>query len=148
VANRANPRHRANPSAIAMSVSSRLWRTTSPLHLTDLRAKRQANANLTGGGVHLILKNEFYIGTFEWGNNPSPVLKHFSSIQKHSRSFKLFPPVTVCFAGFGRKGQIDPTLFSNRVVDAVRVTPTYRKPFDMIFKRARLEEWSGRLDSN
>jgi site-specific DNA recombinase len=39
-------------------------------------------------------------------------------------------------------------LFSNCVVDAVSVTPTYRKPFDMIFERARLEEWSGRLDSN
>jgi site-specific DNA recombinase len=39
-------------------------------------------------------------------------------------------------------------LFSNCSVDAVSVTPTYRKPFDMIFKRARLEEWSGRRDSN
>ena len=39
-------------------------------------------------------------------------------------------------------------LFSNCSIDAVSVTPTYRKPFDMIAKRARLEEWSGRLDSN
>ena len=39
-------------------------------------------------------------------------------------------------------------LFSNCSVGAVSVTPTYRKPFDMIAKRARLEEWSGRLDSN
>jgi len=39
-------------------------------------------------------------------------------------------------------------LFSNCSVDAVSVTPTYRKPFDMIAKRARLEEWSGREDSN
>jgi hypothetical protein len=39
-------------------------------------------------------------------------------------------------------------LFSNCSVDAVNVTPTYRKPFDMIVKRTQLEEWSGRLDSN
>ena len=39
-------------------------------------------------------------------------------------------------------------LFSNCSVDAVNITPTYRKPFDMIVKRARLEEWSGREDSN
>ncbi len=39
-------------------------------------------------------------------------------------------------------------VFSNCCVDAVTVTPTYRKPFEMIFKRAQLEEWSGRLDSN
>ena len=39
-------------------------------------------------------------------------------------------------------------LFSNCSVDAVSVTPTYRKPFDMIVKRVKSEEWSGRLDSN
>jgi hypothetical protein len=39
-------------------------------------------------------------------------------------------------------------LFSNCSVDAVSVTPTYRKLFDMVFQRAKLEEWSGRLDSN
>ena len=39
-------------------------------------------------------------------------------------------------------------LFSNCSVDAVSVTPTYRKPFEMIFKRARLEEWSAPFDSN
>jgi hypothetical protein len=39
-------------------------------------------------------------------------------------------------------------LFSNCTVDALSVTPTYRKPFDVIFQRAKKEEWSGRLDSN
>ena len=46
------------------------------------------------------------------------------------------------------KAKLLKMLFSNCSVDAVSVTPTYRKPFDMIFKRAVLEEWSGRLDSN
>jgi len=46
------------------------------------------------------------------------------------------------------KAKLLKTLFSNCSVDAVSVTPTYRKPFDLIFKRAHLEEWSGRLDSN
>jgi hypothetical protein len=35
-------------------------------------------------------------------------------------------------------------LFSNCSVDAVSVRPTYRKPFDMIVKRARLK--NGRDD--
>jgi hypothetical protein len=39
-------------------------------------------------------------------------------------------------------------LFSNCSVDAVSVSPAYTKPFDMIFKRAQSEKWSGRLDSN
>jgi hypothetical protein len=46
------------------------------------------------------------------------------------------------------KAKLLKMLFSNCSIDAVSVTPTYRKPFDMIFKRAHLEEWSGRLDSN
>jgi DNA invertase Pin-like site-specific DNA recombinase len=39
-------------------------------------------------------------------------------------------------------------MFSNFSVDAVSISATYRKPFDMIFKRAQFEEWSGREDSN
>ena len=39
-------------------------------------------------------------------------------------------------------------LLSNCSVNAVSVTPAYRKPFDMIFERVKLQEWSGRLDSN
>ncbi len=40
------------------------------------------------------------------------------------------------------------TVLSNCAVDSVSLTPTYREPFDMIFKRAQKKEWSGRLDSN
>jgi hypothetical protein len=36
----------------------------------------------------------------------------------------------------------------NCSIDAVSVTPTYRKPFDMIFERAKSKEWSGREDLN
>ena len=36
----------------------------------------------------------------------------------------------------------------NCSIDAVSVTPTYRKPFDLIFNRAKNEEWSGRADLN
>jgi site-specific DNA recombinase len=36
----------------------------------------------------------------------------------------------------------------NCATDGVSLTPTYRKPFDMIFERAKKEEWSGREDLN
>ncbi len=36
----------------------------------------------------------------------------------------------------------------NCSIDAVSITPTYRKPFDLIFQRAKNEEWSGRPDLN
>ena len=36
----------------------------------------------------------------------------------------------------------------NCAVDGVNIQPTYRKPFDLIFQRAKNEEWSGRADLN
>ena len=36
----------------------------------------------------------------------------------------------------------------NGAIDGTSVYPTYRKPFDVIFKRAKREEWSGRADLN
>ncbi|HSY70528.1 MAG TPA: hypothetical protein VK813_17890, partial [Edaphobacter sp.] len=39
-------------------------------------------------------------------------------------------------------------LLSNSTVDATSITPTYRYPFDLIYKSAKMEKWSGRLDSN
>jgi hypothetical protein len=45
------------------------------------------------------------------------------------------------------KGSLLRMLFSSCYVDAVSVRPTYRKPFDMIFKRSSLEEWSAYLEN-
>ena len=39
-------------------------------------------------------------------------------------------------------------VLSNCSVDAVSLYPTYRKPFDVIFERAKTKEWSGRADLN
>ena len=36
----------------------------------------------------------------------------------------------------------------NCSIDAVSIRPTYRKPFDVIFERAKKQEWSGREDLN
>jgi hypothetical protein len=39
-------------------------------------------------------------------------------------------------------------VLSNCSVDAVSLYPTYRKPFDVIFERAKSKDWSGREDLN
>ena len=44
---------------------------------------------------------------------------------------------------FLEKAKLHKLVFSNFSVDAVSVCPTYRKPFDVIAKRAQIEEWSG-----
>ena len=36
----------------------------------------------------------------------------------------------------------------NCTIDGASITPTYRKPFDMIFNRAKRKEWSGWADLN
>ena len=39
-------------------------------------------------------------------------------------------------------------VLSNCSIDAASVYPTYRKPFDLIFARAKNEEWRAGRDSN
>ncbi len=39
-------------------------------------------------------------------------------------------------------------VLSNCTIDAASIYPTYRKPFDLVFARAKNEEWRARRDSN
>ncbi len=46
------------------------------------------------------------------------------------------------------RGQLLKSVLLNCATDGVSLWPTYRKPFDLIFQRAKNEEWSGRADLN
>src|SRR6476620_5936129 len=46
------------------------------------------------------------------------------------------------------RGQLLKKVLLNCSTDGINLTPTYRKPFDVIFERAKNEEWSGREDLN
>ena len=46
------------------------------------------------------------------------------------------------------KAKLLKMVLSNCSVDATSIYPTYRKPFDLIFTRAKNEEWRARRDSN
>ena len=46
------------------------------------------------------------------------------------------------------RGQLLKSVLLNCTTDGVSLRPTFRKPFDVIFERARREEWSGREDLN
>jgi site-specific DNA recombinase len=46
------------------------------------------------------------------------------------------------------RGQLLKSVLLNCATDGVSLWPTYRKPFDLIFQRAKNEEWSGRMDLN
>jgi hypothetical protein len=46
------------------------------------------------------------------------------------------------------RGQLLKSVLLNCATDGVNLWPTYRKPFDLIFQRAKTENWSGREDLN
>jgi DNA invertase Pin-like site-specific DNA recombinase len=46
------------------------------------------------------------------------------------------------------RGQLLKSVLLNCATDGVSLTPTYRKPFDLIFEHAKTENWSGREDLN
>ena len=46
------------------------------------------------------------------------------------------------------RGQLLKMVLLNCATDGVKVRPTYRKPFDLIFQRVKNEDWSGREDLN
>jgi hypothetical protein len=46
------------------------------------------------------------------------------------------------------RGRLLRSLLLNCNTDGVSYTPTYKKPFDLIFERAKNEDWSGREDLN
>ncbi len=46
------------------------------------------------------------------------------------------------------QGRLLKMVLSNCSTDGVSLTPTYRKPFDMIFRRAKKKEWCALEDSN
>ena len=46
------------------------------------------------------------------------------------------------------RGQLLKSVILNCATDGVSLSPTYRKPFDLIFERAKTENWSGREDLN
>ena len=48
----------------------------------------------------------------------------------------------------GERGQLLKSVLLNCATDGVNLTPTYRKPFDQLFQRAKSEDWSGRGDLN
>jgi site-specific DNA recombinase len=46
------------------------------------------------------------------------------------------------------KAKLLKMVLSNCAIDAVRLYPTYRRPFDLIFRKAKSEGWLPGLDSN
>jgi site-specific DNA recombinase len=76
-------------------------------------------------------------------HQPARALDRIRILELANKAYALYltqPPT--------ERAQLLKMVLSNCTVDAVSVYPTYRTPFDLIFKRAKTEEWCARQDSN
>jgi DNA invertase Pin-like site-specific DNA recombinase len=75
--------------------------------------------------------------------SPERILDGVRILELANKAYFLYlkqPPV--------EKAKLLRIVLSNCKIDAASVDPTYRKPFDLIFQRARNKEWLPGLDSN
>ena len=75
--------------------------------------------------------------------NPDRMLDAVRTLELANKAHSLYlaqPPT--------EKAKLLKVVLSNCAIDAASVYPAYRKPFDMIFQRAKNEEWRARRDSN
>jgi len=79
----------------------------------------------------------------EQAANPERVLDRVRILELANKAHSLY--VTQSPA---EKAKLLRMVLSNCSVDAVSVYPTYRKPFDMIFERAKTKEWWAWVDLN
>ena len=75
--------------------------------------------------------------------NPERLLDGVRTLELANKAYFLYlkqPPT--------EKAKLLRIVLSNCKIEAASVDPTYRKPFDLIFQRAKKEEWLPGLDSN
>ena len=79
----------------------------------------------------------------ETGAGPQNVITAQRILELANRAYSLY-----LTRNHAERGQLLKSVLLNCATDGVNLTPTYRKPFDLIFQRAKSEEWSGREDLN
>ena len=79
----------------------------------------------------------------EQAGNPERVLDRIRILELANKAHSLYVTQTPA-----ERAKLLRLVLSNCAVDAVSVYPTYRKPFDMIFERAKTKEWWAWVDLN
>jgi len=79
----------------------------------------------------------------EQAENPERALDRVRILELANKAHSLYVTQTP-----KEKAKLLRMVLSNCAVDAVSVYPTYRKPFDMIFERAKTGEWWAWVDLN
>jgi len=79
----------------------------------------------------------------EQATNPNRVLDRVRVLELANKAHSLYVTQSP-----QEKAKLLRMVLSNCTVDALSVYPTYRKPFDMIFERAKTKEWWAWVDLN
>jgi len=79
----------------------------------------------------------------EQAENPERALDRVRILELANKAHSLYVTQTP-----KEKAKLLRMVLSNCAVDAASVYPTYRKPFDMIFERAKIREWWAWVDLN
>jgi hypothetical protein len=79
-----------------------------------------------------------------------PVLKSTEHLLTVEKIFELANKAHFLYLtrNSAERGQLLKSVLLNCTTDGVSLSPAYRKPFDLIFHRAKNEDWSGREDLN
>ena len=76
-------------------------------------------------------------------SSPDRMVEGVKILELANKAYFLYvkqPPV--------EKAKLLKMVLSNCAIDAVSIYPSYRKPFDLIFQRAKTQEWRARRGSN
>ena len=124
--------------------------------LADVRSRMdQAYADKLDGKI----SEEFWLRkTGEWQQQEQQILMTLGGLEQAtadhlltaSRILELANKAYSLYVSQNpaEKGKLLRMVLSNCALDAASLYPTYRKPFDLIFQRAKNEEWCARGDSN
>ena len=84
---------------------------------------------------------QFALAALKQADEPARLLPAFRSLELSNKAYSLYVRQNPA-----EQAKLLKMVLSNCRIDAVNITP--RKPFDLIFERARNEEWRARRDSN
>ena len=130
-----------NDLAIEAGMSLEFEFLSSRCKIRQAKRDTSSTAQLTGDLCSAAMKHQDSgFGRGQDGGAAAEYAKDFRTLP--SRLFSIPYAEARRTGRTAEKGTFEPP------IDAVSLYPTYRKPFDMIYRRAKTHEWSGREDLN
>jgi site-specific DNA recombinase len=86
---------------------------------------------------------QFALAALKKADEPARLLTASRTLELANKAYSLYVRQNPA-----EQAKLLKMVLSNCRIDAVNITPTYRKPFDLIFERMQKEEWRALRDSN